>query len=236
MDAVGKLVMDCPYILNAVIVSMVVFMAVLLPSRWFLGQPMMVTLREAGFRKVEFQRLLPGVVLSLVLLCGYPLLGYLFSTEIRLTDNWYLNLMGLFLTGGLTEEMLFRGFLFGGVRKEGNFRKAILVSTLMFTLAHLFLFTYMSWPLALMSTILAIGISVPFAYLFEYGSKTIWAPAMVHTTVRTIGLIFTTDPIAYPGVAAGWIGVSLILPYGVLAFHEPFRKMLKSPDSNWSNR
>lgn len=75
--------------------------------------------------------------------------------------RWMLpNLTGICLTGGLMEEMFFRGFLFRHLRESMHFRKAVFVSAILFTAAHLLLFTYMDWAIALSSTLLAVFMSV----------------------------------------------------------------------------
>lgn len=225
MHFTGYMLMQLPYILNAAVVYIAVFTAVMVLSKWLYGKNLKSTIHDTGFHKTKMSGLVPGIFVSAALLCMYPILGNLLNTEIRLADSWQWNAIGLTLTAGFAEEMIFRGFLFGQLRRQTSFKKAVIISAIIFTIAHLLLFTYMSWPIALLSTILAIGLSVPFAYLFEHGGNTIWSPALVHTTIRTIGLVFTTHDENYLTLASAWIITSLLIPYLVLLFYKSFRNI-----------
>lgn len=227
MHFTGLLVKDLPYISNAVIVFALVLSTVLLISRVFYASDVESTISEIGFRKACLQEILPGIIISVVLLFMYPLLGYLLGTKIRMTNNWQLNMIGLLLTGGLAEEILFRGFLFRRLRLQMNFKKATLVSAIVFAMAHLLLFMYLNWTVALLSTVLAAGLSLPFAYLFERGGNALWSPALVHATIRTVGLVFTTDQQNFMALSSAWIIMSLVIPYIVLLFYKDFRSVMK---------
>lgn len=227
MHFTGLLVKELPYISNAVIVFALVLSTVLLISRVFYASDVESTISEIGFRKACLQEILPGIIISVVLLFMYPLLGYLLGTKIRMTNNWQLNMIGLLLTGGLAEEILFRGFLFRRLRLQMNFKKATLVSAIVFAMAHLLLFMYLNWTAALLSTVLAAGLSLPFAYLFERGGNALWSPALVHATIRTVGLVFTTDQQNFMALSSAWIIMSLVIPYIVLLFYKDFRSVMK---------
>ena len=227
MHFTGLLVKDLPYISNAVIVFALVLSTVLLISRVFYASDVESTFSEIGFRKAGLQEILPGIIISVVLLFMYPLLGYLLGTEIRMTNNWQLNMIGLLLTGGLAEEILFRGFLFRRLRLQMGFKKAAFISTIVFAMAHLLLFIYLNWTVALLSTLLAAGLSLPFAYLFERGGNALWSPALVHATIRTVGLVFTTDQQNFMALSSAWIIMSLVIPYIVLLLYKDFRSVMK---------
>lgn len=232
----GLAVIKMPYIINAAIVFVAVLLAIFLPSKWFLEKSFKSTIRDIGFSKVSFKKIMPGIIISALLLTMYPVLGYILNAKINAAENWQLNLIGLLLTAGLLEEMLFRGFLFGGLRRFMSFKKAVFVSTIVFTIAHLLLFLYFSWPVALLSTLLAAGLSLPLAYLFEKGENTIWSPALVHAAIRTIGMVFTTDERNMMALTATWIITSLVVPYIVLVIYRPFRNILTKGDLNMKEK
>lgn len=227
MHLVGTAAEGLPYIVNAAIVFAVVLITMLLLNKWFFEKKFKATTNEIGFKTTSIQKIVPGIIISVALLLMFPVLALLLDTKLSLAENWHLNAIGLFLTGGLAEEMVFRGYLFGSLRKQMSFKKATLVSTAIFSLAHLLLFTYFDWPIALMSTILAIGISLPFAFLFERGEDTVWSPALVHTTIRTIGMVVTTGEDKFTILASAWMLASLIIPFVILLFYEDFRALLK---------
>lgn len=65
--------------------------------------------------------------------------------------------------------------------------------------------------------------TIPLAYLYEAGSRTIWAPALVHTAIDTCKLV------AIPSAAAGLLSALLILTsllVPILALAVP-RRVLK---------
>ncbi len=226
MHAVSILTSGLPYILGAFITSGAVLGALLILLRWVFAEPPETAAENIGLKKVPFRDMVPGLAVSVALLLAYPLLGAALNTTLALTATWPANLAGTFFTGGIAEEALFRGFLFGRLRRTMSFRRASLISMGVFSLAHLLLFTYLDWPIALLSTLLAVVTSVPLAYLFERGDNTIWSPALVHTTIRTIGMVVTTDQ-NYMGLAAAWMVCCMVVPYVVLAFSRDFRDIWK---------
>ncbi|MBE2256067.1 MAG: CPBP family intramembrane metalloprotease [Ignavibacteria bacterium] len=223
MHFTGVIVAKLPYILNALITSTTVIGLLLLILKWDNKSSIVSISNNLGFKKTNLKSIAPGIILSLALLLAYPLLSILLNVKIFLAEDWIYNLIGLSLTAGIAEEMLFRGYLFGTLRREMNFRKAAILSSVLFTLAHLVMFIYMAWEIALMSTLLAISTSIPLAYLFERGNNTLWSPAIVHTVIRTIGLVVTTDEIYFMKFSLLWITVILVLPYIVLLFYKDFR-------------
>lgn len=223
MHFTGVIVAKLPYILNALITSITVIGLLLLILKWDNKSSIISISNNLGFKKTNLKSIAPGIILSVALLLTYPLLSILLNVKIFLAEDWIYNLIGLSLTAGIAEEMLFRGYLFGTLRREMNFRKAAILSSVLFTLAHLVMFSYMAWEVALLSTLLAISTSIPFAFLFERGNNTLWSPAIVHTVIRTIGLVVTTDEIYFMKFSLLWITVILVLPYIVLLFYKDFR-------------
>lgn len=227
MHGAGLAAGQLPYICNALISFSVVLLALLFAEKWYSGNPFTKIMDDLGFRRAHFTRIVPGIIISTALLLLYPVLGYLLHTEMVLHDSWLPNLIGICLTGGLMEEMFFRGFLFRHLRESMHFRKAVLVSAILFTAAHLLLFTYMDWAIALSSTLLAVFMSVPLAWLFERGGNTVWSPALLHATIRTIGLVVTTSEAHFMPLALLWMLGGMVVPYLVLLFYSDFRNIWK---------
>jgi membrane protease YdiL (CAAX protease family) len=223
MHYTGEALMNLPYIVNAIVVLAAVLLVVLLPGKLVYRKSILIIISDIGLRKTNLSGLAPGIFVSVALLCTYPMLGYLLNASITSSESWQWNIIGLIFTGGVAEEMLFRGYLFGGLRKEMSFRKAALISAICFTLIHLFMFSYMDWPVALLSTLLALATSIPLAFLFEKGSNTIWSPAIVHTAIRTIGLVVTVDEEHFMQFSMAWITACMIQPYIILIFYKEFR-------------
>ncbi len=79
-----------------------------------------------------------------------------------------------------------------------------------FAAAHLYLFATMAWPIALAALALSVLIAFPFAWLYELGGRTIWAPAIAHAVVQGAIKLFVIQDQIFPIV---WMGV--------LFAHEP---------------
>lgn len=86
----------------------------------------------------------------------------------------------------IAEELLFRGYLFGKIRKVVSAKVTILLTALLFSSLHLIGFLsngdfQLQWSVMIDTFILAIGLGI----LREY-TKSIWAGVLVHTIKNTI--------------------------------------------------
>ena len=148
-----------------------------------------------------------------------PAFAFLSQIKLAMMSGWALMLPGLFAQAGIAEETLFRGYLFGRLRRGRKFWSAAFLSSLPFTMAHMVLFLVLPWPLALASVLLAVATSFPLAHLFVIGGNTIWAPAVLHFVVQG-GLKIVSVPEAQAStLALIWFGGAALLPY--LAFLVP---------------
>lgn len=137
-----------------------------------------------GLGAPRWRGVVVAAVLSAALLCVFPI--YLAPRPSLLTflPNAAWLALGLFAQAGIAEEVVFRGYLYGHIRRGRTFWRAALLSALPFAAAHLYLFFTMDWPVALSALILSVAISFPFAYLYDLGGRTIWAPALAHAVVQ----------------------------------------------------
>ena len=137
--------------------------------------------------------------------------------------GWISLLPGLFAQGGIAEEVLFRGYLFGHIRVGRTFWRAAGLSMLPFVSVHLVLFISMPWPIALASVLLAVIISFPLAYLFELGGDTIWPPAILHFVIQA-----TVKVVAFShgaeSFALAWMAASALVPLLILAVSDRSRR------------
>ena len=128
---------------------------------------------------------------------------------------------GLFAQAGIAEEILFRGYLFGRLRRGRSFWRAAWLSMIPFVGVHLLLFFTMPWPVALAALLLSVALSFPFAHLFELGGGTIWPPALLHFVVQgTVKVLVMSGPASslFPFV---WIASSAVLPMLALVISRP---------------
>lgn len=125
-------------------------------------------------------------------------------------------LAGLFAQGGVAEETLFRGYLFGDVRRRFPFWRAWFASMIPFVVVHWFLFLTMPWPVATAAVLLAVATSIPLSHLYELGGRTIWAPALLHFTIQSVPKIFIPADGARLTFPLTWMAVCGVLPLLVL--------------------
>jgi membrane protease YdiL (CAAX protease family) len=134
-----------------------------------------------------------SLLISTLLLCCYPLISLATGYKFIIPDNWLWLSLGVFALHGIAEETAFRGFLFHHLREHRSFIKAAWLSVLFFSFAHIPIILSQGILIGGTATLLAIVISFPFAFLFEKGKNTIWAPAIIHFAVDTIIPILAYD-------------------------------------------
>jgi membrane protease YdiL (CAAX protease family) len=186
--------------------------AALLATEWVLfGQQPAQALRSLGFGWPAARGMIASLCVCLGLLAVIPLYAALRGASLVAYPGWGWLLPGLFAQAGIAEEALFRGYLFGRLRRGRSFWHAAALATVPFVLVHLILFATMPWPVALAAVLLSVILSFPLAYMFELGGNTIWAPALLHFTVQgAIKVLELPGDTALPLV---WMAASAALPY-----------------------
>ncbi len=165
--------------------------------------------RFLGFGRPDRRTFLLTALIGLFALLFFPIFSAITGASFSVPDNWLWKLSGIVAIHGIAEEVLFRGFLFHHLRTGRTFDRAAFLALLVFAIAHVYLFTYMSVPVALFATLLSLASAYPFAYLFERGNNTIWAPALLHTIIHSVTFFNISEP---HGMAAGiaWMTVWMI--------------------------
>jgi len=136
--------------------------------------------------------------------------------------------VGAVALNGIGEETLFRGYVFGGLRREAgmSFRQAGFISLIIFAAVHLLLFVGNPFFVGLLGTLIAVSAAFPMAYLFERGNNTIWAPVVLHVATHAIRLVDISESHSLPAVA-----VWLLLQIGVVFLVFLFLKNLLKPQT-----
>ena len=146
---------------------------------------------DLGFRRFKSADLAIGCVLIIfsysVDFC-YALI--LAPFNLRIQADWspllgslpspWMFVVGAALIAPIVEELFFRGFVFAGFRTRYGWKKAAAISAFVFAIFHLQL------------TFLIPGfiLGYIFAYLYQR-SNSIWPGIIMHTSVNTIGLLFS---------------------------------------------
>ena len=165
-----------------------------------------------------------GLVVTLGVASLMLVLALVFLRAMGMTatfyPGWIALLPGLFAQGGIAEEVLFRGYLFGHIRIGRPFWRAAWLSMVPFVAVHLVLFATMPWPIAVASVLLASIISFPLAYLYELGGSTIWGPALLHFVIQsTVKVVVVShDAVLF---ALAWMAASAVVPLLVFTLKTP---------------
>ena len=145
-----------------------------------------------------------------------PVFAQATGASVAVVPQWWALLPGLFAQAGIAEETLFRGFLFGHVRRGRSFWSAARLSMLPFVAVHLLLFATMPWPIALAAVLLALVLSFPLAHLFELGGGSIWPPAMLHFVIQGTVKVIVISSDAQTQFPLVWMAASALLPLIIL--------------------
>ena len=125
-------------------------------------------LAALGLGRPRSGALIAAAVIVAAMLAFFPVYSIATGTPLSLKSDWLWVLVGAIALNGLAEETLFRGFVFGHLRQAGHsFRRAAVISMLIFGAVHLFLFTSNPFLVAFLATALAIAAAFPFAFLYE---------------------------------------------------------------------
>jgi membrane protease YdiL (CAAX protease family) len=172
-----------------------------------------------GFGRPEARTLLVTALIGALMLGFFPVFSWVTGASFDLPERWFWVLTGLFAIHGIAEEVLFRGFAFHNLRVGRTFGRAASLSLLLFATAHLYLFIYMPPALAMFATFLSLASAYPFAYLFEHGNNTIWAPAVLHTQVHAISFFIIPEALIIT-TAIAWMLVWIVSVLLIYLFRE----------------
>lgn len=165
--------------------------------------------RGIGFRQLGFERphwmdvWMPAIVFVLYYLGAAAALGVLQQLVPGIDGNQTqeigfdnaggfgqlaLVFMALVICAPVAEEVLFRGFLFGSLRRRGSFVKAMVITSLLFGFAHLSGgsggFSIPLWTAGLDTLCLSLAL----CYLREKTGR-LWSSILLHATKNLLAFI-----------------------------------------------
>ncbi len=212
------------------LIAALVVAATIAVERVLFGQRVLSAARSLGLGVPRMKGLLVAGGVALLLFLIVLLFGRAAEARLALLPGWVSLVGGLFAQAGIAEEILFRGYLFGHLRRGRSFWNAAVASMVPFVAVHLFLFLTMPWPIALAAVLLSVVLSFPFAYLFELGGSTIWAPALLHFVIQgTVKVVVFSDDggVSFPLV---WMVASAIASLLILLVKPPRPAMASRAD------
>lgn len=128
-----------------------------------------------GFKTSTMKEIILAIVIGIVLSLSVPMLTWLVSqilpaappdgsvTDVATKTSWLLLLISI-LTAGITEEIIFRGYVLERLfEKTGKWWLAIVVSMTAFVLPHLF-----TWNMVhLIAVVIPLGLILSWLYIWK---------------------------------------------------------------------
>jgi membrane protease YdiL (CAAX protease family) len=193
------------------VVGAVTLATALIVQRAFHARSWRETWLSLGLGPPNIRGAFAALAACTALMLAYPAYLGAVGGSVSIYDDAGWLALGILAQGGFAEELVFRGYLYGHLRRRYTFWRAAGLSLLPFALAHLYLFVTMPLPIALAALALSMILTFPFAWLYELGGRTIWAPAVAHAVVQgAIKLLVVEDPLfslvwMAASVAALWL-------------------------------
>ena len=212
----------------ALIVTTIMVLAAVLFERQAFKHAAAEGLRAIGYGRPNPRAILVAAIIGLIMLAFFPIFSLMTGAQIALKAGWLWILVGAIALNGIGEETLFRGYVFGGLRREAglSFRQAGFISMAIFAAVHLLLFIGNPFFVGFLGTLVAVSAAFPMAYLFERGNNTIWAPVVLHVATHTIRLVDISEPQYLTAV-----GVWLLLQIGMVFLVFLFLNNLLKPQA-----
>lgn len=215
LEVTAYLTGDAIDLLNAVIISVVVVALTVFTEVVLLKSKVSQLSYSLGIGKPKTKAILAALLITVLLFLCYPLISAITGYEFIIPDNWLLLAIGVFALHGIAEEVLYRAYLFRHLRKGRSFSKAAWLAVLIFSLAHIPIIISQGVLVGGMAVLLSVISSFPFAWLYEKGGNTIWAPAIVHFAIDTIIPILAFAPPSALSQQAVilWMAAAMVIPY-----------------------
>ena len=189
--------------LRSILQIFLVFITLMLLHRYSLIK----VLKDVGLIKPILPGMLFGIIATLPM-------WIIFSAGVPLAPEFSLN--GIFYLAFLSpfaEEMIFRGFAFGQIRRHAKlgFWPASIITGLVFGLGHIGFSQDFSQIIGIF-LITGVG-GILFAWIYEKWDYNLWVPFWLHCLMNLNWQIFDVGNSAF----AGWIPTTLQLSVGIIA-------------------
>jgi membrane protease YdiL (CAAX protease family) len=193
---------------------------VLATGEMLLGRPLRALPGTLGLGRPRSQALLVALLVGAAVVGTYLVGAALTGVTLRLRPEWPAVLVAVLLFNGVAEELVWRGFAFGHLRRAMPFRAAVGWSVPLVALTHVPIILGNGALIGLLAVATAAVTCLPFARLWERGGRTIWAPACLHGLIDTWQLLERTYPPWFPIVV---VAASTVVPLAVLLVPRPQR-------------
>ena len=193
-----------------------VLLAALAVERVLYGTRPRDALRRLGLGRPAGRALALAFAVGALVQLVYPAVAVLTGAAARLRPDWVWLLIGIFAMHGVAEELVWRGYAYRRLRAGRSFRRAVLYTMPLVAVAHVPILVNSGPLIGAAALIVAAVTAVPFAYLFDAGRSTLWAPAVLHTAIDSFKLVEIPTP-AVATFSLLLAAVSVTVPLLVLA-------------------
>lgn len=200
---------------SQLLMAAVMLTIALLLEKLFWGRQPLEALHALGFVRATWRSIGVALILNVLLLLFFPIFSWLTGAPVRLRPDWWWIAIGALAVNGIAEETLFRGFVFGHLRREGSgkrFNQAARIALFIFAAVHLLLFVQNPFIIGLLATLVALAAAFPLAYLFEQAGFSIWPTVILHVAAHGFRLVEISEPF-YMSALLGWLTIQVAAPF-----------------------
>lgn len=138
--------------------------------------------------------------------------------QLHLRAHWPWLLVCLLAYHGFAEELAWRGYAYGHLRRTRTFRRAVLATMPLLAVTHIPIILESGPVVGLAAIAVAALTCLPLSHLYELAGASIWPGALLHAAIDSFKLV---DTPADPGFALAVAGAAAVLPFLVFAWHRP---------------
>ena len=209
--ALDRLAVTPPTPGPALLASAVAF-AVLAVGLSVLGTPLRQVPVELGLGRPRTRALIAGGITGTLVFATYLLGAVAVDVDLHLRPDWLWVLFGVLLFHGLAEELVWRGFALGWLRHRMRFWPAVAWSIPLIAATHVPIIASNGALVGGLAVVSAAATSVPLAYLWEHGGRTIWGAAVLHGAIGCWQLFDRDYPASFSVVVLlASIGIPLLV-------------------------
>ncbi len=154
------------------------------------GGPFHEVIRRLGMSRPNLAQIGVGAVAAIPIGMAYGVLFSCLGLSSNLVEHWPFQVIKFVVAQGITEEVIFRGFVFRRLRRGRPFGRAASLSAVIFSLGHLGNLvagiTVAVLIAVSVSLVFAVLLTYPAAYLFERGGDSIWGFGVLHVAIDSI--------------------------------------------------
>lgn len=216
--ALDRLVTSPPNLLSATLALAVSGSLVVLGQR-ALGTPWRGIPASLGLGRPVVRALVAAALVGGAYVASLLIAARALDVTLELRPNWPAVLLAALVFHGLAEELVWRGFAFAHFRRTASFWRAVAKSVPLIALTHVPIVFTNGLAVGLLATTTAATTCLPFAYLWERGGRTVWAPAVLHGLIGSWQLFERTYPDRYTLVV---LMSTIVIPMAVFLFRDRF--------------